>query len=152
MKNFILEDFLIDLNEKLSKIKVDSVNINADVSNISNIFKSVLDKYAPLRLMSRREKRLNEKLWITPGILKSIKTKNKLFRKLFKNNGSDSKTFYKKYLNKLTHIKNIAKYDYYQNLIKNSQNNSTRIWSVINEITVLIAKHLLKNLNYHLPC
>jgi len=32
MKNFILEDFLTDLNEKLSKIKLDSVNINADVS------------------------------------------------------------------------------------------------------------------------
>jgi len=58
-----------------------------------------LDKYAPLRRMSRREKRLSEKPWITPGILKSIKTKNKLFRKLFKSNDFNNKIFYKKYLN-----------------------------------------------------
>jgi len=60
MKNFFLEDFLIDLNEKLS-VKLDSVNIDNDVDNVSSIFMSVLDKHAPLRPMSRREKHLSKK-------------------------------------------------------------------------------------------
>jgi len=64
MKNFILQDFLIDLNEKLSKMQLDSVNINTDVDNVSSIFMSVLDKHAPLRPMSRREKHLIKKPWI----------------------------------------------------------------------------------------
>jgi len=59
MKNFILEDFLIDLSEKLSKVKFDSVNINTDVDNVSRVFVSVFDKHAPLRLMSKREKNLS---------------------------------------------------------------------------------------------
>jgi len=83
--------------------------------------------------MSRKE-RLSNKLWIIPGILKSIKTKNKLFKKLLTNNDSDKKAYYKKYRNKLTHIKNEAKHYYYENLIKNTQNNSSQTWSVINEI------------------
>jgi len=44
MKNFILEEFLFDLNEKLSTVKLDSVNINTDIDNVSSIFMSVLDK------------------------------------------------------------------------------------------------------------
>ena len=40
--------------------------------------------------MSRKEKRLNEKPWITRGILTSIKTKNRLFIKYYKSNSSDS--------------------------------------------------------------
>ena len=57
--------------------------------------------------MSRKEKRLSEKPWITRGILTSIKTKNRLFKKYFKNDYSDffEKEQCKKYLNKLTHVK-----------------------------------------------
>jgi len=94
MKNFILEGFFIDLNEKLYEVKLNFGNINA--YNVSKIFMFVLGKYAPLRPMSRRKKHLSEEPWITLSILKSIKTKNKFFRKLFKNNNSDCKAFYKK--------------------------------------------------------
>ena len=57
--------------------------------------------------MSRKGKRLNKKPWITQGILTSIKTKNRLFKKYYKSNSSDSSTKqqYKKYSNKLTHTK-----------------------------------------------
>ena len=80
-----------------------------------------------MRPMSRKEKRLNEKPWITRGILTSIKTKNRLFQK-YKSNNSDSskKQQYKKYLNKLTHIKNIVKRSYYENLIKKNKRNPSQ--------------------------
>jgi len=55
MKNFILEDFLIVLNEKLSKIKLDSVNINADVSNIQ-IFLSLFWISMPHYVVFHEEK------------------------------------------------------------------------------------------------
>ena len=85
------------------------------------MFNSVLDKHAPKRLMSRKEKRLSDKPWITRGILKSIKTKNKLFKKYFKSKqgiSNDKKVLYTKYLNKLTHVKNLAKRNYYESIIK----------------------------------
>ena len=87
--------------------------------------------------MSRKEKCLSDKPWITRGILKSIKTKNKLFKKYFKSKqgiSNDKEVLYKKYLNKLTHVKNLAKRNYCESIIKNNNKNSSQIWSVINEI------------------
>ena len=60
--------------------------------------------------------------------------KNKLFRRYFKSNDVDKRVFYRKYLNKLTHIKYHAKRNYYENLIKTNNQNSSHIWSIIKEI------------------
>ena len=56
MKNFGLEDFLIDLRENLSKIDFKSTNtsVNNDVYSLTSIFKPILNKHAPLTPMSRR--------------------------------------------------------------------------------------------------
>ena len=88
MKYFVLEDFLTDLNAKMSEIKLNysETIFNSDLSSITLAFKSVLDIHAPLRPQTRNERTLNKKLRITTGLLKSIKTKNKLFKKLFKSN------------------------------------------------------------------
>ena len=89
--------------------------------------------------MSRKGKRLNKKPWITQGILTSIKTKNRLFKKYYKSNSSDSskKQQYKKYSNKLTHTKNIAKRSYYENLIKKNKRNPSQTWPIIKDIVSL---------------
>ena len=94
----------------------------------------MLNKHAPLQPLSRQEKRLNEKPWISKCILKSIKTKNKLFRSHYRSNDLNKKLFYKKYLNKLTHIKYLAKQSYYKNLFKESEGDSYRTWSIIGEL------------------
>ena len=84
--------------------------------------------------MSRNEKRLSKKPWITRGLLKSIRTKNKLFKTCYKSDDIAKKQKYKKYLNKLTHLKNISKRNYYESLITENQNSPHKSWSVINEI------------------
>ena len=63
MRSFILENFLIDMDASLSEIRSSSSNtsIYDDVTKLTNIFKTIIDEHAPLRLMSRREKRLNDK-------------------------------------------------------------------------------------------
>jgi len=43
--------------------------------------KKVLDDHAPLK-MSRTQRRLAQKHWITSGLYKLIETKNKLYRAL----------------------------------------------------------------------
>ena len=137
MKNFNLEDFPIDMKRNLSKIDFDSPNsnINNNVCNLITTFKTALNKHVPLRTMTRKEKRLSEKPWITKGILVSIKIKDKLFRACFKSNNANKKAVYKKYLNKLSHIKYHAKRNYYENLIKSNNRNPSQIWSVIKEIS-----------------
>ena len=53
MKQFKLEDFLLDLRNHLSKLnlKPDKSNVNPDVINLTTVFNAVLDKHAPLRPM-----------------------------------------------------------------------------------------------------
>ena len=120
MKNFDIENFLVDLHKHVENINVSNPNtsVNSNATSLSSVFELALNKHAPLRPMSRREKRLSQKPWISKGILKSIKTKNKLFETHYSSNDPDKKLFYKQFLNKLTHIKSLTKRCYYENLIK----------------------------------
>ena len=85
MKNFIPEEFLNELKSKLSNIAFElyTASIDNNVNCLIVIFKDILDRHAPLRPMSKKEQRLSNKPWITPGILNSIKTKQQTFSKLF---------------------------------------------------------------------
>ena len=47
-------------------------------------FLNALDKHQPMRELSNKEKKLLQKPWLTPGILKSISKKRSLFKQ-FKN-------------------------------------------------------------------
>ena len=136
MRNFVLEDFLTDLWEQLQAIEITNPNISVNkiFQNLTSSFKNVLNKHAPLQKLSRKEKRLSEKPWISKGILKSIKTKNRLFRTHYRSSDPNKKLIYKKYLNKLTHIKNRSKQLYYENLIRENHGNSHKAWFVIGEI------------------
>ena len=86
MKNFKIEDYLLDLNSAFSSTNITDLcksHISQGVSNFTSTFNSVLDKHAPLTVLTRKEKRLQKKPWINPGILAWIKTKNNLFKKVF---------------------------------------------------------------------
>ena len=72
--------------------------------------------------------------WITKVILKSIKTKNKLFKSSYKCSDPSKIKFYKKYCNKLTHIKYYGKRQYYNNLLNSNENNQKTTWAIINQI------------------
>ena len=118
---------------------IEITNLNISVNKISqsltSFFENVLNKHAPLQKLSRKEKRLSEKPWISKGILKSIKTKNRLFRTHYRSSDPNKKLIYKKYLNKLTHIKNRSMQLYYENLIRENHKNSHKAWSVIGKIS-----------------
>ena len=111
-----------------------NISVNKISQNLTSSFENVLNKHAPLQKLSRKEKRLSEKPWISKSILKSIKTKNRLFRIHYRSSDPNKKLMYRKYLNKLTHIKNWSKQLYYENLIRENHGYSHKAWSVIGEI------------------
>ena len=85
MKNFNLENFLIDLEEALSPRNFNTGStVHNDFDEFIHIFQTIINKHAPLRRLSRREKQLQAKPWITRGVLTSIKNKNTMFRKCYK--------------------------------------------------------------------
>ena len=60
-----------------------------------NEFSAIIDEHAPLRPQTRKELQLISKPWISKGILKSIQTKNSLFKKCYKKNDLDLIANYK---------------------------------------------------------
>ena len=100
----------------------------------------VLNKHAPLKQLSRREKKLSLKPWITKGIYNSIKTKNRSFRICYKHGDFNKIAFYKTYCNKLTHLKRTSKIQYYNKLFNECNNNNSETWKLINTLITKKAK------------
>ena len=77
------------------------------------------------------------KPWITKGILKSIRYKNRQYRMLCKDSFKNTQKVkeLKTYRNKLTKIKTISKKNYFEKRLQNCKKSSAEIWKVINEIT-----------------
>ena len=136
MTSFVTEDFLIDQGSTLENNPEINPNssVNDDISELTSIFKKTLDKHAPLKPMSRREIKLNAKPWITKGILISIKTRNRLLNSCYQCYDTVKIEHYKKYRNKLTHIKALAKQQHYDSSLRKNRNNPKKSWSVIREI------------------
>ena len=108
--NFNAENFCEDLHKSMQIFfpqdnAINSNNLNKIFSDFIKIVKTAIDNYAPLIKLSRRQRKLKLKPWITRGLLISIKHKKKLYLSHFINRNTEKRNFYKKYANKLTKIK-----------------------------------------------
>ena len=125
----------------------DVLNIN-DV-NIAYInFNSKLQfHYSKNIPLARNKPKRNEPInpWITKGILKSIRTRNKLYKKHLNNPTDTSLQIYKTYRNKLTKIIRFARKLHFSNKIKKVQSNSRATWKVIKEVMGTKSKPLPKD-------
>ena len=72
--------------------------------------------------------------WITNCILKSVRTKNKLYKTYLMNPTDKNEQIYKKYKNKLNHVIKTAKKKYYESLLIKHKQNSRIVWKTLNEI------------------
>jgi len=70
---------------------------------------NTIDKHAPLKKSCKKEAKFQSKPWISQGIRKSIKIKNKLFNFYLRNKFQSNHSKYKICRNKLKHISNVSK-------------------------------------------
>jgi len=128
-----VDSFLFDIDDKL-RCNLSNISLDADskFTLFLDSFIDVINTHCPLVKLSRRKTKLASNPWITKGILKSIKTKKRLFRrKIRHHSNAEYLQIYKKYNNILTHIKKIMYYK--QNLI-DSKGNLSKTWKIVNEI------------------
>jgi hypothetical protein len=74
------------------------------------------------------------KPWISKGILKSIKRKNKLYKSFLQNRNPIAENKYKVYKNKLTHSIIIAKRIYFDMKLDENKSNMKATWKILNSI------------------
>lgn len=118
-----------DLKETVweSLNKNDSINVNKLFSTFYNKTNKLINKHAPLKTVSKRKTKQLLKPWITKGILKSIRIKNKLFYL-----GITEE--YKAYRNKISTLIRLSKKLYYHNFFSNNMCNMKKTWEGINNL------------------
>ena len=83
----------------------------------------------------KHKKEIIRKPWITKGIIKSIHTKNKLFKRYIRdpNNNSLSNKF-KKYRNRLNSVIKLSRKQYYFQKLHTVSGNIKETWGVLNNL------------------
>ena len=101
----------------------------------------IVDEYAPIQKLSKKDSDLHFKPWLTPGILKSIQIRKKLHKKLIKTKNTTAKTIlessFKIYRNIIANLTRQSKKNHFQNYFAENTNNIKKTWEGINNIIKL---------------
>ena len=102
------------------------------LKNFVDLIKDTEDKAFPSRKMSRKKAKKLRKPWMTNGILKSIDTRDKLFKEQLNINDAELSKKYRIYRNKVTRIiKQAQDMDMY-NSFSAIMDNPKKVWCKIN--------------------
>ena len=123
------EENIKAFNHRLLSINWDEIK-NCDDPNEAykkffNIFNSIYDIYFPKVLVRLKTKHIQSP-WITKGIAKSSKRKQKLYEKFLKHRTRETELAYKSYKNLFESLKKKAKKKYYSEKISRYKNDAKK--------------------------
>ena len=130
-KKFNIKNFRTDLKKKNWELVLNSNDCNESLSRFLHIFNRVSNKHAPLKTLNIRNK--SSKPWVTSGLKKAIKTRDKLYKKWLLTRDLTCYNKYKLYRNKIVSINKYYRELYYNTVLTNS-NNTKIMWDNINYI------------------
>ena len=132
IRNFSIKNKL-NFSNKLSTVDWSSLyNINGVDKAFSYFIKKLKRIYNNCFSFITVTIRSNKPHWLTSGLLKSIRHKNKLFSQSKSN--PELKPFYLIYRNRLCKIIRNAKQQFYYNFLIQYKNNSAKLWSYLNSL------------------
>ncbi len=126
------DKFRATLHDRLSSMVYDESNVNVVYDKFQGILCSTYEECFPLKTLSR--KRNKDKKWITKGILKSISTKNQLYKKQLDKPASHHVQKYKKYKNALQKLIDAAQEQYYKNIMDDQKASLFNLWKCFGPI------------------
>ena len=95
-ENFNNQSFLQDF-EKINwsqVLQLNQNNISITSENYLNTVDPLINSHAPLKKLNKKQRKFQEKPWITKGIQNLIEKKNRLFKKCIKCGDSNKKFFH----------------------------------------------------------
>jgi len=95
-------------------VNVEPYNFNQLFEKFLSTVANTIEVHAPLQKLSRKQRKLQTKPWLTSEILNSIRHKQRLYKSHCLNGTKDEKIYYKRYSIRLTKIKELAKKKYYK--------------------------------------
>ena len=128
-------------NEYLNEIEMidwtplyQSDNLNEITNDVVNLLIKISNKHAPIKKVSRSKQKQLNKPWISNGILKSIKNKQRMYSTHFHSNNVEKINRYKTYANKLNYIISISKKRYFDHQFQICKNNLKDTWKLIGSL------------------
>ena len=125
-------------------------NINISTEKFISKINNLINDWAPLKELSNAKQKLQNKPWITKGILKSIKNKNKQYRKMCRTKDLTKRKKieqeFKTYKNYLLKITRTSKFKHYNNYFQENRLNLFKTWEGIRDI-INITKKSKNNIN-----
>ena len=122
--NFSEECFLKELSDLNFSLGED---VDQMFSNFYKKINKIINKHAPLVKPSKRTIKNFSKPWITSGLRKSIKIKNKLPM-------TGERAKYKLYRNRITNLTRLSKKLYFHSFFNDNINNIKKTWRGINSL------------------
>ena len=111
-----------------------SISVDGKTDFIIKTYNTLVEKYLPLKKLSRKEKKYHFKPWYSKGIKISIRTENILKRLSVREKCEEAAKRYKTYRNTLTRVKELAYNLYHSNRIDENKEDKKKIWKTLNEI------------------
>ena len=119
-------------------LEVHSEDVDKSSDTFFSTINSIIDRHAPLKKMSLKERKLKLKPWITKGILISIDNKNKTYRKYCRAKDENRKyelhTLFKQYQNSLNNIIRVSKSNHCHQYFTTNKTNLLKVWEGIKDI------------------
>ena len=130
-----LEDFeKINWNQVL---QLNQDNVKITFKTYLNTVNTLINSHAPLKKLNKKQRKFQQKPWITKGIQNAIEQKNRLLKKYIKSGDCNKNIFhqeYKTYRNSLSTLLKQSKKSYYNNYFRNNINNIKNTWKGMKSI------------------
>ena len=128
------------LKEELNKTDWISVmpgddSLDNNMTNFSQLLQTTCDHILPFKQKRIKASQMRKELWVTSGLLKSIKCEKTLYRQSISKDATDkNRKKYKEYNLVLRKVKRQAKRSYYIDNCVRFKDNTKKLWKVINRI------------------
>ena len=126
------------LNNALSLINWHLITNTTDpdeaYNNFNNKITELLDIHCPYKTKIISKRNTPKKPWITKGLIKSLQTKDKLYKIYISKPTFDNKLNYTKYRNNLNLLLRISKKSYITTKINANKDNTKDMWKTLNNL------------------
>ena len=134
------DENVIALRNNLNRVNWSNIlSINDDVDKaycvLYDEIESHLNESIPCITIKSNHRNTRRNPWITKGILRSINTKNRLYKKCVKHPKSSSRwAKYKRYRNKSNTIIKLSRQRYFDDNFRKVKGDTSYTWRVINDL------------------
>ena len=129
-----IDSFKNLLNEANWELLKDCKEANSAFELFNKFFLNAYEKSFP-KIEKRIKKKVIENPWMTKGLLKSSKKKQRLYEKFLKSKTIKNEQKYKTYKNLFEKLKKSAKKNYYSEQLIKFHGNAKRTWDILKEVT-----------------